>query len=431
MRIAIVGTGISGMVCARLLHDQHDITLFDANDYIGGHTHTVAVEHSGQQYDVDTGFIVFNDWTYPNFIGLLNELGVRSKPTSMGFSVTCERSGVEYSGTNLRTLFAQPSNLLRPSHYLMLRDILRFNRESVEHFEALPEQMTIGAYLQLNRYSQAFAERYLLPMGAAIWSCPMSTFMDFPIRFIVEFYRNHGLLSVTKRPTWRVIEGGSKNYVEQLVAPFRRSIRLNSPVQRVVRAMEGVNVATPAGIESFDEVIFACHSDQALRMIESPTVDEASVLGEFPYGKNVAVLHTDESLLPRRRKVWSSWNYRVRREEVRPSVTYNMNILQGIEAPVTFCVTLNEEESIDPGKTLGTYHYAHPIFTTRRAAAQRRHEEMIRAERLSFCGAYWGNGFHEDGVVSALRVCQAFGIRPSWSTLPIANPAHDRELAHA
>lgn len=416
MRIAVVGSGISGLVAAFLLGRQHDVSIFESNSYAGGHTNTVDVAWQRDRLAIDTGFIVYNDWTYPNFIGLLNELGVQTQPTSMGFSVRCDRCGLEYAGTTLSTLFAQRRNLASLKHYRMLWDILRFNREALECLSVRDEELTLGEFLQRGRYSKGFAEHYLLPMGAAIWSCPMVTFEQFPVRFIAEFYRNHGLLNVVNRPTWRVIRGGSRSYVEKLVDTLVERPRLNCPVSKVTRNGDAVEIRSAAGCEEFDEVVFACHSDQALKMLGDADQLEQGTLKQFPYGENTAVLHTDESLLPRLKSVWSSWNYHVRQSEGRPSVTYNMNLLQGLDSKATYCVTLNETESIAPDRILGTYQYSHPIFTIQRTAAQRQHSKLIRHRRTSFCGAYWGNGFHEDGVVSALKVCAAFGIVPRWST---------------
>jgi len=410
VNIAIIGTGISGLTAGYLLHRQHQIDLFEANGYVGGHTHTVDVTLDGRDYAIDTGFIVHNDWTYPNFMRLLEQLGVASSPTSMGFSVRCDRSGVEYCGSSINGLLAQRRNALRPGFYRMLRDIGRFNRQAVDILDGDGSDMTVAGYLQAHGYSDDFARLYLLPMGAAIWSCPLGTFGQFPIRFIVEFYRNHGLLNIRNRPTWRVIDGGSRTYVEQMTARFGDRIHLNTPVRRVTRSDAGVHVTTDDGDQMYDEVIFACHSDQALRLLGDATEVERSLLGAFPYNANSAVLHTDVSVLPRRRRAWAAWNYHVTDGAAeQATVTYNMNILQHIESPHTFCVTLNEDEAIDPERVLGRFRYSHPVFTTERAAAQSRHGEVIRSRRTSFCGAYWGNGFHEDGVNSALRVCRAFG----------------------
>ena len=420
MKIAIIGAGISGLTAAYRLSLSHDITLFEANDYLGGHTNTVEVDLAGERQVIDTGFIVFNDWTYPNFIELLNELGVRSQATSMGFSVRCDAANLEYNGSSLNGLFAQRRNLLRPSFYRMLADILRFNRDAPELVLIGPttDQTTVGEFLARQRYSREFAEHYLLPMGAAIWSCPVGMFENFPIRFIVEFYRNHGLLNVRNRPTWRVIEGGSRTYVAKMAERFRDRIRLSTPVESVRRSADDV-VVVPRNHppETFDQVVFACHSDQALRMLADSTSTERDVLSEFPYGRNLAVLHTDQTVLPKRRRAWASWNYHLtgpssNSASQTATVTYQMNLLQRLQSKHVFNVTLsnatlNNNERIDPAKVLRRFEYHHPIFTVQRAAAQARHGEVINVNRTSYCGAYWGNGFHEDGVVSALRVCEA------------------------
>jgi predicted NAD/FAD-binding protein len=417
MKVAIIGTGISGLVAAWQLHRACDLTVFEANDYIGGHTQTVNVELDGERHAIDTGFIVFNHRTYPNFTWLLNCLGVASRPTSMSFSVHDERTGLEYNGSSLSTLFAQRSNLVRPAFYRMLADILRFNRDAERLIESAREDATVAEFLAEHRYSREFAEQYLLPMGAAIWSCPMGVFAEFPIRFIVEFYRNHGLLSLRDRPVWRVIEGGSRNYVQALTAGFRDRIRLRTPVVKVRRLPGGMEVTPVHGErERFEHVVFACHSDQALRILgDDATAAERELLSAFPYERNVAVLHTDPKLLPRLRRAWASWNYRITRDGLgspAATVTYNMNILQGLKSKHTFCVTLNDEHRMHPEHVIQKYVYHHPVFTTRRAAVQARHGELLNAHRASFCGAYWGNGFHEDGVNSALAVVAALQGRP-------------------
>jgi len=410
MRIAIIGSGISGLVAAHKLSDAHEVVVFEANRYVGGHTNTVDVELDGESHAIDTGFIVFNDRTYPNFCQLLDELQVESTPTAMSFSVRSDRENLEYNGSSLSGLFCQRRNLVRPSFYRMVRDIIRFNRESPKILESADGAMTVAQYLKSYGYSRPFADHYLLPMGAAIWSCPTATFEAFPIQFIVAFYRNHGLLSLSDRPTWRVIKGGSRQYVDAITRRFRGEIRLQTPVMNVTRANECVKVTTESQTEEFDEVVFACHSDQALSILGgNATTTEEVVLGAIPYESNTAVLHTDESVLPQCKKAWASWNYHVPVGPASKStLTYNMNILQHIKSKHTFCVTLNEEPSLNPDKVLRTFRYSHPIFTIEREDAQRRHEELIRQNRTSFCGAYWGNGFHEDGVNSGLKVVQAF-----------------------
>lgn len=410
MRIAIIGSGISGLVAAYKLCGKHSVTVFEANGYIGGHTNTVEIQLGNIKHSVDTGFIVFNDRTYPNFVQLLNELQVESRPTTMSFSVRADAENLEYNGSSLNGLFCQRRNLLRPSFYRMVNDILRFNRESTEILDDDNDLMTVNDYLAEHGYSRQFSEHYLLPMGAAIWSCPTTTFGLFPIRFIVEFYKNHGLLSIKNRPIWRVIKGGSIEYVKALTQTFRDRIKLNTPVQNVKRSDQSVEVVTSNGTEQFDELVFACHSDQALKILaDDATPAEREILGAIRYEPNVAVLHTDESVLPQRKSAWASWNYHVPAGPApKSTLTYNMNILQHITSDHTLCVTLNEEHSVAPSKVLGTFNYSHPVFTVERSAAQQRHAEVIRQNRTSFCGAYWGNGFHEDGVNSGLAVATAF-----------------------
>lgn len=413
MRIAIVGSGIAGLTVAHRLHREHDITVFEAADWIGGHTHTVDVEWAGRSYAIDTGFIVCNDWTYPNFLGLLAELGVPTQPSSMSFSVRCERSGLEYNGTTLNSLFAQRRNLLRPAFYRMLRDIVRFNREAVAAVESWPEGLTLGDYLEQARFGREFIDYYLKPMGAAIWSAEPARMLDCPAAFLVRFFRNHGMLSVNSRPQWRVVRGGSRSYVEKLIAPFRPRVRTSTQVARITRIPGGVELETSRGMrQRFDAAFIACHSDEALRMLGDPTPAERAVLGAIPYQRNEVVLHTDASLLPRKRLAWAAWNYHVlSREQRAVAVTYNMNILQSLQAPVTFCVTLNRSGDIDPRTVIDRYTYHHPVFTQASVAAQARQSELNGAHGLYFCGAYWRYGFHEDGVVSALNALRDFDER--------------------
>ncbi|MBD9414308.1 FAD-dependent oxidoreductase [Pseudomonas sp. PDM16] len=414
MKIAIVGSGISGLTCAYLLQRQHEVTVFEASDWIGGHTHTVDVIVDGQRHALDTGFIVFNDWTYPNFIRLLDQLGVASQATEMSFSVHDPVSGDEYNGNSLNSLFARRRNLVSPVFWGMLRDILRFNRETPADLaqQRIAAHTTLGDYLQQRGYGERFIHHYIVPMGAAIWSMSLQDMLGFPLQFFIRFFENHGLLSVNDRPQWRVISGGSRSYVAPLTAGFAERIRLNCPVQRVERDAEGVTLHSPAGTERFDRIVFACHSDQALDLLATPTLAEQAILGDLRYADNEVVLHTDTRLLPRRRLAWASWNYRLGGPREQPAaVTYNMNILQGIEAPQTFCVSLNQTASIDPALILGRYRYAHPQYSLAGLRAQQRWAELLGAQHTYYCGAYWANGFHEDGVVSALRVAEALGER--------------------
>lgn len=416
MRIAVIGGGVSGLSAAYWLGSDHDVTLFEANDYAGGHTQTLAVEHEGQRHAIDVGFIVFNDRTYPNFIRLLDELGVQSRPTTMSFSVRDDRAGLEYNGHSLASLFAQRRNLLRPSFYRMLADIGRFNSEAPRAVAECDGETTVGDFLARQNYSRHFVEQYLTPMGAAIWSCPTGAFAHFPIHFVVEFFQNHGLLSVRGRPTWRVIKGGSRTYVDAILRSFPGRVRLQTPVAAVRRLADRVEVQPRGGNpEAFDHVVVACHADQALRILGAEaTAVERETLSAFPYSRNTAVLHTDASVLPRRRRAWASWNYRLSGDEsAPPTVTYNMNLLQGLQSQNTFCVTLNDESSVAPQRILRRMEYHHPVFTTQRTAAQARHAELLGPHRTSFCGAYWGAGFHEDGVNSALAVVRAIRRLPA------------------
>lgn len=413
MKIAIVGTGIAGNVAAYRLAREHDITVFEAGDYVGGHTNTVAVEVRGRDFAVDTGFIVFNDWTYPNFIRLLDELGVESQPSSMSFSVRCERSGLEYNGTSLNALFAQRLNVLKPSFHRMIRDILRFNREAPAFLHQGDDETSLSEYLFANGYTREFIDNYIVPMGAAIWSAEPAAMLGMPARFFIRFFHNHGMLNIKERPTWRVICGGSQRYVERLVEGHRDRIRLRSAVRRIRRHRAGVElIADGADPESFDQVFLACHSDQALSMLDDANPLEREILGAIPYQTNEAVLHVDESVMPRRRRAWGAWNYHLLdREKDRVALTYNMNILQSLEAPVQFCVTLNNSEAIDPAKVIRRFEYEHPIFTRAGVRAQQRQTEINGFNRTYFCGAYWRNGFHEDGVVSALASLEHFEER--------------------
>ncbi len=414
MKIAIIGSGISGLTAAFMLNKKHDICLYEAADRLGGHTATKQVKVNDKEYAIDTGFIVFNDWTYPNFIKLMDELGVESQPATMGFSVFNPADGFEYAGTNLATLFAQKRNLFSPSHWRMLKDIVRFNKEALLDLKAgnLHPNESLGEYLLKKKYSTAFIERYLIPMGSAIWSATQGAILNFPLEFFIRFFENHGLLNVVNRPQWRVIKGGSKNYIEPLTASFKQKIRLRCAVDSVVRNDTGVNITANGITERYDHVVLACHSDQALAALSNPTADEVRILQAIKYQNNSVVLHTDVRLLPRKKSTRSSWNYllQTNNEQNAPILTYSMNILQSIESDIEFCVTLNAEDQIDPQKILGQYQYAHPVFSQEAIQAQQEWQTINGVNNTWFCGAYWFNGFHEDGVNSALRVAKALGV---------------------
>lgn len=413
MKIAIIGTGIAGNVAAYRLAKKHDITVFEADTRVGGHTNTIDVNLAGRQWAVDTGFIVFNDVTYPNFIALLDELGVESQASDMSFSISSQRNGLEYNGASLNALFAQRSNLLKPSFYRMLADILRFNREAPKLLDGPGRFITLGEYLEANGYSRQFIEHYIVPMGSAIWSATADRMRAVPMEFFVRFFENHGLLNIKDRPSWRVIKGGSNRYVEKLVASHHDRIRLNAGVQWIRRRPEYIEVkAQGCEPELFDRVFLACHSDQALRLLADATPLERSVLGAIDYQTNEAVLHTDVSLMPKRRRAWAAWNYHIPDGPPDPdgkvTLTYNMNILQGLQAPEEFCVTLNNTQAVKPEKVISTIQYSHPIFTERAVQAQKQHRAVNGARRTYYCGAYWRYGFHEDGVVSALQALEHF-----------------------
>ncbi|MFC3024724.1 NAD(P)/FAD-dependent oxidoreductase [Vibrio zhugei] len=411
MKVAIIGSGISGLTTAYYLHSQHDITVYEANDYIGGHTATVDVTVAEKSYAVDTGFIVYNDRTYPNFMHLMKEIGVKGKATEMSFSVKNDRNGLEYNGHTVSTLFAQKRNVLNPQFYRFIADILRFNKLAKAAINDVSRSQTLDAFLSEHGFNAYFCENYILPMGAAIWSSSLADMRQFPLDFFLRFFLNHGLLDVTNRPQWYVIEGGSRSYIPPLTKNFAERIRLNSPVSRVERSASGVLVTSNGVTDTYDEVVFACHSDQAKRLLSDASELEQEILGAIPYQANQVTLHTDTAILPKRQAAWASWNYWLQgeqHEEQRlPAVTYNMNILQQIESPQTFCVTLNRDDAIDQKKILRQFTYHHPVFTVEGLQAQQRRSDINGHNHVWFCGAYWYNGFHEDGVRSALDVVTA------------------------
>ncbi|MDX1403880.1 MAG: FAD-dependent oxidoreductase [Woeseiaceae bacterium] len=412
MKIAIIGTGIAGNVAAYNLRKEHDITVFEAAGYVGGHTNTVDVYENGRQFAVDTGFIVFNDRTYPNFVRLLKEIGQQSQPSEMSFSVQAEEGALEYSGSSLNALFAQRRNILKPPFYRMIKDILRFNEATMRNSASLNEYGNLGEYLFANGYSSEFIDNYLVPMAAAIWSAEPASILKMPVRFLVRFFANHGLLQLRDRPIWCVIKGGSREYVKKLVAGHADRIRLNSAVKSVRRFDDGIELySATGGRERFDFVFIACHSNQALSMLDDPTPNERDVLGAIRYQSNEAILHTDDSLMPSRRRAWAAWNYHLPKDHTRHvAVTYNMNILQDLDAEKQYLVTLNNDERIDPRKVIRRVEYEHPIYSRNAVAAQQR-QAALNIDRTFYCGAYWRNGFHEDGVVSALDAVQHFEQR--------------------
>jgi predicted NAD/FAD-binding protein len=412
MRIAIVGAGIAGLTCAHLLHPEHEITVFEAEERPGGHTRTIEVETEAGVHHVDTGFIVFNDRTYPGFERLLERLQVESQPSEMSFSVSDGRGEFEYNGASANGLFAQRSNLVRPSFLRMVRDLMRFNREAPALVGLNGTGPTLLDFLDEGGYSREFVERLIVPQASAVWSADPSDMSQFPASLLAEFFQNHGLFGLTDRPNWRTVKGGSARYVERLLGPMGDRVRLATPVARVERFADRVEITPAAGSgpESFDQVILASHSDQSLAILAEPSPAEAQLLGAIPYQSNDVVLHTDASLLPRRRRAWASWNFHLEDQPAdRTTVTYHMNRLQALEADREFCVTLNKNGTVDEDTVISAREFSHPVFSHAALSAQRRWREISGMRRTHYCGAYWGYGFHEDGVQSAVRVCERFG----------------------
>lgn len=411
-KIAIVGSGISGLTAAYLLSRSHHVTLFESQSTLGGHTATVDVNLDGTDYAIDTGFIVFNDWTYPNFIQLMQQVGIPVQPTEMSFSVQNAQSGLEYNGNNLSSLFAQRRNLLSPVFYRFIYEIVRFNRltkKTLSHSN-FDEDSSLGTFLQRYRFSDYFAQNYILPMVAAIWSSSIDDAKKFPLGLFLRFFKHHGLINILNRPQWHVIQGGSRSYIPKLTQGVQ-NIHLATPVKSIERKPEGVVIEYKDRVETFDEVILACHSEDALKLLADAGELETKVLGGLKYQDNEVVLHTDERILPTHRKAWASWNFwQGQSASTPPALTYNMNILQGIQSAHTFCVTLNRTAEIDPQKILGKYNYAHPVFDQTSLSAQQQRALICGHNHTHFCGAYWYNGFHEDGVNSALDVCKRFGV---------------------
>ena len=412
MKIAIIGSGISGLTAAYLLNRKHDVTIFEANDYIGGHTHTHKVNIDGKKYSVDTGFIVYNERTYPNFIKLLDLLNVERQLSTMGFSVKSISKDYEYAGESLNSLFAKRSNIFRFGFLRMLYEMYHFGKKADSSGIGLDASVTLGDYLKKEKYSGEFINYFIIPMGAAIWSTPANKVLNMPAYFFIKFFYNHGMLETINRPNWWVIKNGSSEYIKKIIRGFENKINLSTPVKTVARKNEGIEIqlAKKEETQKFDSVIFATHSDQALEMLENPTDTEKDILSSIPYQKNEVLLHTDSSVLPRRKLSWASWNYQLDSDPALPVVlTYNMNILQSINCKETLCVTLNDHNSVDETKILKKITYHHPLFNVKSIEAQKRKSEISGVNNTHYCGAYWRNGFHEDGVVSALDVCKDFG----------------------
>ena len=411
MRIAVVGSGIAGLGAAWLLSRTHEVVLFEAQSRLGGHTHTHVVQQSGRDYAVDSGFIVFNPSNYPLLTRMFVELGVATQPTTMSFSVHDDRNGLEYNAGNLAGLFCQPRNLVSPRFWRMLRDLSRFYREAPALLHGQADGPTIGEYLSTNQYSDLFIRDHLVPMASALWSSPSAQVMEFPARYLVQFMANHHMLQLSGRPEWRVVTGGSSSYIRALQNQWNVQVRLDNGARAVRRVEHGVAVRSVLGIETFDHLVLACHADEALMLLDEPTQAEQQVLGAIGYQHNETVLHTDARLLPRNRRAWAAWNAHVpAHEDDACTVSYCMNLLQSIDSPEPFIVTLNRSAQIDPAKVLARMHYAHPVYTRASVAAQRRRGEIDGVDRISYCGAYWGWGFHEDGLRSAVESVARLGV---------------------
>ncbi|MEJ6511609.1 MAG: FAD-dependent oxidoreductase [Actinomycetota bacterium] len=427
MKIAIIGSGIAGLTCAHLLDQDHDVTVFESGDRVGGHTNTVDVtvtDNSGrtESFAVDTGFIVFNEGNYPNFITLLDRLGVASQHSEMSFSVMSESTGLEYRGTNLNTLYAQRRNILSPSFTRMLFDIIRFNRAgraALTESDSFADDISLREFVEVRKYSKRFVAEFLIPFGSAIWSADPATFLEFPAATYFRFMDNHGLLGLQGIPTWRTVTGGSREYVRALTARLKQPVQLLSPIRAVRR---GADPSRPLGIEvviemedrrseTFDAVVLACHSGQSLSMLADATIAETEVLGDIKFQPNTATLHTDSALLPRIPRARASWNYHLGAGSGEvATLTYWMNKLQSIDSTTDLLVTLNRSSEIKPETVLAEFGYEHPVFDAAAIAAQKRRPEIQGLQATFFAGAYWGFGFHEDGVNSALDVCSHFGV---------------------
>lgn len=408
MKIAVVGSGISGLVCAYLLQDNHDVTLFEAGSKAGGHVNTIDVKGASGDFRIDTGFIVFNQENYPNFVRLLDHLKVESQDTRMGFSVKSNAHGLEYSGESLLGLFGNWKNLIDLKHWGMALDILKFHKLAKNLQEP---NISVNEFISKHGFGKRFKDNFLLPLGSALWSCSIDRFGEFPIEFVTDFLSNHQMLQANNRPVWRVLKGGSRTYVDAMLQKIGNRLKLNTPVQKVSRSSEKVTLHFPDGSEEiFDEAILACHADQSLKLLEQPDLDEKTLLETFPYEENLVSLHSDDSILPVRKSARASWNALLTKDRSEQAiVTYDMNILQSLPTDEPFCVSLNQKNTIDSSKHHADFEFSHPTYHPGRKEAQSEHQAFIRRRGVSLCGAYWGFGFHEDGLKSGLEVCKAFG----------------------
>ena len=406
MKVAVIGSGISGNTLSYLLNKNHDVTLYEKDKRIGGHSHTHEITINNKKIHVDTGFIVFNKKTYPLFTSLLDDLGVKYENSNMSFSVFSKKNNFEYNGTTLNSLFSQRSNLLNPRFIKMIFEILRFNKEAIK---LKSKTILLKQYLKNNNYSAYFCKNYILPMGAAIWSSDIKTILNFPAYFFIDFFKNHGMLSVTNRPQWLTISGGSEKYVKKLTSSFKSKIRLNSKIKNVIRYKNYVVIEDNGRKEKYDYVFFACHSDDALEILQKPTSDEVEILKTLPYQKNNIILHTDSSIMPQKKLSWAAWNFNIDSPEDSPiTLTYNMNILQNIKTNEAVLVTLNTKQPISKDKVIKKLQYTHPKFSKESIRAQLKNKIISGKNRTFYSGAYWGKGFHEDGVKSAYEAVKIF-----------------------
>jgi hypothetical protein len=412
MKIAVIGSGIAGLGAAWLLGRDHDVVIYEKDDRLGGHTHTHRVQQAGRDYAIDSGFIVHNPGNYPLLTRMLAELGVASQPTTMGFSVQDARNGLEYNATNPNALFCQRRNLLSPRFLRMVREILRFYRECGALLSEAGDGPTLGAYLRDHDYSTLFIEDHLIPMASALWSSPSASILEFPAKYLVRFMDNHHMLNVNQRPQWCVVQGGSSSYIAAMQTRWNVETRLSSGVRNIRREADGVFVQTRADEDRFDQVVLACHSDQALALLSDASSPEREILGAIRYQDNETVLHTDARLLPKRRKAWAAWNaYVPAAPEDACTVSYCMNLLQSIESPEPFVVTLNRSHDIAADKIIARMRYQHPVYSHASVTAQTRRSEINGVNRTWYAGAYWGFGFHEDGLRSGVEVARALGVQ--------------------
>ena len=421
--IAIIGSGITGIGASWLLHDKYEITLFERNDYLGGHTHTHDIKHGNDHLAIDSGFIVYNEKNYPNLVGLFKQLEVETQETDMSFAFSLNQGEIEYSGSGLNGMFAQRRNIFKPKHYRLISEILRFNKLAHETLgkntqKTLAEtQLSLGEFLTKHQLSTDFKLHYLLPMGAAIWSCPVDTMLKFPAHSFLRFFANHGLIDLKNRPQWQTVVGGSNQYIKKIKSQIETLITIKTAAIFVTRDEHKVKVQTNSEILEFDQIIFACHADEALSLLTDSSENEKNVLKHFTYQKNIAYLHTDKSLMPQRKKAWSAWNYLASNDESSHQImtaSYWMNCLQRFQAEHDYFVTLNPFKKPDKEKTLQRMEYQHPVFDKAAVDAQKELHTIQGKNKAWFCGAYAGYGFHEDGLASAVSACKHLGIKIPW-----------------